>query len=54
MRDADDIVEPIDLMLRACREAEQDTGIKLLDKVQSVRVIRGFWTYENPARYIAS
>jgi acetyl-CoA C-acetyltransferase len=53
MRDLNDVVEPIDLMLRACRQAEEDTTVRLLDKVQSVRVIRGFWTYENPAKYIA-
>lgn len=49
----DDIVEPIELMIRACRQAEVDTGVRLLDKAQSVRVIRGFWTYENPARRLA-
>lgn len=49
----DDVIEPLDLMMRACREAEEDTGVKLLSRVQSVRVVRGMWSYENPARYIA-
>jgi acetyl-CoA C-acetyltransferase len=45
--------EPVDIMLRACRQAEQDTTVRLLQAVQSVRVIRGLWQYGNPARYIA-
>lgn len=49
----DESVEPLDMMLGASRQAEADAGVKLLDKVQSVRVIRGLWPYENPARYIA-
>lgn len=53
MKDEDDLIEPIDLMLKAARTAEADTGVRLLDKLQSVRVIRGFWTYENPAGYVA-
>ena len=48
-----DAIEPVDLMLQACDLAEEDSQSKLLDKVQSVRVIRGMWPYENPARYIA-
>jgi acetyl-CoA C-acetyltransferase len=53
MKDLDDVVEPIDLMLRAVRDAEQDAGAKLLDQVESVRVINGMWDYQNPSRYIA-
>lgn len=49
----DDAIEPLDLMLRASQQAEDDTGVKLLDKVQSVRVIKGLWPYKNPAKYIA-
>lgn len=49
----EDVIEPLDLMLQACRAAEEDTGAKLLSKVQSVRVVRGVWSYENPARTIA-
>ena len=52
--DLDDVVEPIELMRRACRLAESDTGVSLLEKVQSVRVIRGMWTYDNPAAWLAS
>ena len=46
-------LEPIQMMLRACRLAESDTGVSLLSKVDSVRVIRGVWDYGNPARWIA-
>lgn len=46
-------VEPIEMMLRASRLAEADTGATLLDKVDSVRVIRGVWDYGNPAGWIA-
>lgn len=49
----DDVIEPVDLMLQACKLAEADTEVSLLNQVQSVRVIRGMWTYENPAKYIA-
>lgn len=51
--DLDETIEPVEMMLAASRQAEDDAGVKLLDKVQSVRVIRGLWPYENPARYIA-
>ncbi len=53
LRDLDDITEPVDLMLRACRIAEKDTTVSLLHKVQSVRVIRGIWRYGNPAAWIS-
>ena len=50
----EDAKEPIDMMLDAVKLAEQDTGVNgLLSQVQSVRVIRGIWNYQNPARYIA-
>ncbi|HIG42500.1 MAG TPA: hypothetical protein EYQ14_18450 [Gammaproteobacteria bacterium] len=50
----EDAKEPIDMMLGAVKLAEQDTGVNgLLPQVQSVRVIRGIWSYQNPARYIA-
>ncbi|MBD3649123.1 MAG: acetyl-CoA acetyltransferase [Pseudomonadales bacterium] len=50
----DDLIEPLDMMLEACLRAEQDTGARgLLEQVQSVRVIRGIWNYQNPAKYIA-
>jgi acetyl-CoA C-acetyltransferase len=49
----EDTIEPLDLMLQACKLAEEDTRVRLLNKIQSVRVVRGMWTYANPARYIA-
>ena len=52
-KDPADAKEPVEMMLDACRNAEQDTGTYLLQGVQSVRVIRGVWNYQNPARYIA-
>ncbi len=46
--------EPLLMMIEAAQMAEQDTGREgLLSQIQSVRVIRGAWTYDNPARYIA-
>ncbi len=42
--------EPIDLMMDAVKAAAQDAGsTALLRQAASVRVIRGFWRYENPA-----
>ena len=46
--------EPLLMMLEASRQAEQDTGKgNFLDQVQSVRVIRGIWSYDNPALAIS-
>ena len=45
--------EPLDLMVDALRTAADDAGSRaLLDQAGSVRVIRGFWRYENPARAV--
>jgi len=42
------------MMLEAVNDAAADTrAVKLLEQVQSVRVIRGMWSYENPAKYLA-
>ena len=50
----DEALEPLEMMLRASRQAERDAGAgDLLQQVQSVRVIRGLWSYANPARFIA-
>jgi acetyl-CoA C-acetyltransferase len=50
----DEALEPLEMMLRVSRQAERDTGAgDLLRQVQSVRVIRGLWSYANPARFIA-
>jgi acetyl-CoA C-acetyltransferase len=52
--DLDDVTEPIDMMLQASKAAAADTGNpSLLGQIQSVRVIRGMWQYQNPARYVA-
>ena len=46
--------EPLDLMVDAVREATLDAGAKsLLKAATSVRVIWGFWPYQNPARAVA-
>ncbi|MBV1906989.1 MAG: acetyl-CoA acetyltransferase [Pseudomonadales bacterium] len=46
--------EPLLMMLDAVRQAAEDAGNpKLLEEVQSMRVIRGIWQYKNPAQYIA-
>ncbi len=46
--------EPIELMIDAVRQAAQDAGAPaLLDRAGSVRVIRGIWPYQNPAKAVA-
>ena len=51
--DLDDALEPLDMMVEACRLAQNDADCApFLDQVQSVRVVRGIWSYENPAKYI--
>ncbi len=46
--------EPLDLMIRATRAAARDAGApELLTAAGAVRVIRGMWPYENPARAVA-
>jgi acetyl-CoA C-acetyltransferase len=53
-KDLNEAQEPVEMMIKASRLAEEDTGVKgLLSAVQSVRVIRGIWRYENPARFVA-
>lgn len=43
--------EPIELMIDACRMAAEDAGCPaLLAQANSVRVIRGWWRYQNPAK----
>ena len=49
-----DAKEPLQMMMEAIELAEQDTQTTgFLDQVDSVRVIRGMWPYQNPAKYIA-
>lgn len=46
--------EPFELMIDAVRQAAEDAGSsKLLEDAQSVRVIRGIWPYQNPAKAVA-
>ena len=50
----DQAIEPLAMMLRAVRRAEADTGVgRVLRHADSVRVVRGMWNYQNPARAIA-
>jgi acetyl-CoA C-acetyltransferase len=51
--DPRDAREPIDLMIQAVREAAADTGSTEILEAGSVRVIRGNWPYQNPARAVA-
>ena len=51
--DLAEAIEPIELMLEACRRAEADAECQpFLQDVQSVRVVRGMWPYKNPANFI--
>ena len=46
--------EPLVLMQEAIAEAVADTGVEdFLHQVQSVRVVKGIWPYENPAKWLA-
>jgi acetyl-CoA C-acetyltransferase len=46
--------EPLELMIDAVRAAAADAGpAQLLERASSVRVIRGIWPYQNPAKVIA-
>ena len=57
-RDADPVEgtgkEPLELMIDAVREAATDADAPaLLDSADAVRVTRGMWPYEDPARAVA-
>jgi len=45
--------EPLELMIKAVKQAAQDAGSSELLNATSVRVIRGIWPYQNPARAVA-
>ena len=46
--------EPLDLMADAIRNAANDTGsARVLQAVDSLRVVKGMWGYSNPARALA-
>ena len=48
-------VEPLEMMLRAVRLAERDAEAgAFLRTAESVRVVRGMWSYQNPAGAIAA
>lgn len=54
IEDLDDALEPLEMMWRATQSAARDCGIEnCLHDVQSVRVIRGMWPYQNPAAALA-
>jgi acetyl-CoA C-acetyltransferase len=54
-RNPDEIKEPVELMLDAVRLAAADAGSSaLLERASAVRVIRGIWSYRNPAAVLAS
>ncbi len=45
--------EPIELMIDASRAAAEDTGCpRLATEAGSIRVIRGYWPYQNPAQAV--
>ncbi|MEM7017757.1 MAG: acetyl-CoA acetyltransferase, partial [Pseudomonadota bacterium] len=47
-------MEPLEMMLAALEKAADDAGNRdLLKNTQSVRVVKGLWRYENPAKVIA-
>ncbi|MCY4213040.1 MAG: acetyl-CoA acetyltransferase [Gammaproteobacteria bacterium] len=49
----DERKEPVDLMIDASRAAAEDAGCpKLAAQAGSIRVIRGYWPYQNPARAV--
>ena len=45
--------EPVQLMIEAVNAAAEDAGSKALLEAGSVRVIRGIWPYQDPARAVA-
>ena len=57
-RDADPVTgtgeEPLELMIDAVRAAAEDAGAPgILAGADAVRVTRGMWPYENPAKAVA-
>ena len=51
--DFDSAKEPIELMIEAVKQAAQDAGSSALLDASSVRVIKGIWPYQDPARAVA-
>ena len=51
--DLSEALEPLEMMWQAVQLAEADADCgRFLDRVESVRVIRGIWNYKNPAKLI--
>ncbi len=51
--DPNQSLEPLELMWQAIQLAEQDAECgSFLHNVQSVRVVRGMWSYQNPAKLL--
>ena len=53
INDVSQAQEPIQLMIQAVQDAAKDAHIDALDNTTSVRVVRGIWGYQNPAKAIA-
>ena len=54
VKDLNDAKEPVDLMVEAALKAADDCKqSNLLKHIESVRVVRGWWRYEQPAGYVA-
>ena len=45
--------EPVELMIEAVKAAAADAGSSELLNANSVRVIKGIWGYQNPAKAVA-
>ena len=53
INDLGEAKEPVDLMIDAVKAAARDAGSSKLMKAPAVRVIRGIWPYQNPAKAVA-
>ena len=47
------VKEPVELMIDAVKAAAADAGSSELLNASSVRVIKGIWGYQNPAKAVA-
>ena len=54
IEDPKDGLEPADMMVKASLEALADTtaGTAVMKRIDSIRVIKGLWRYQNPGLYI--
>lgn len=54
IEDVNDALEPLEMMWQATQRAAEDCNLNgSLKQVQSIRVIRGMWPYQNPALALA-